>query len=49
MFAPVASSRVKDALPHLGELSERIDRIEYLARMLPIVLGRVRQGAGRRE
>ena len=41
--------RIEDALPRLRELPERIDRVEYLARMLPIVLGRAKQGAVRRE
>lgn len=36
--------RLEASLPRLAELPERIDRVEYLARMLPVVLGRVKEG-----
>lgn len=32
----------------LNDLPDRIDRVEYLARMLPIILGRVGRRPGRR-
>jgi len=40
--------RVEDAFPRLGELPNRIDRVEYLARMLPIILHRAHWEGERR-
>lgn len=41
-------SREDHVLGRLRGIPERIERVEFLARMLPIILGRVERGSKRR-